>query len=130
MASRPRQILRAFSHPNGQKPQPFEVDFFGLSYSGSLANFIDWTVYYYGAFSANELRLLAALAAALRAQGKPVNFYDVGANIGHHTLFMSADADHVFSFEPFAVVRNEMERKLKHTESGIQRPFPLRWQSQ
>jgi FkbM family methyltransferase len=119
------RILRAFSHPDRQQPQPFQVDFFGLSYSGNMANFIDWTVYYYGAFAANELRLLAALAAALRAQGKPVNFYDVGANIGHHTLFMSAHADHVYSFEPFAVVRNEMERKLNHAGVRNTTVFPV-----
>ena len=27
------RVLRAFSHPDRQKPQPFEVDFFGLPYS-------------------------------------------------------------------------------------------------
>jgi len=119
------RVLRAFSHPDRQKPQPFEVDFFGLPYSGNMANFIDWTVYYYGAFAANELHLLAALAAALRAQGKPVNFYDVGANIGQHTLFMSAHADRVFSFEPFATVRDEMKRKLDHAAVRNATAFPV-----
>jgi FkbM family methyltransferase len=119
------RVLRAFSHPDRQQPQPFEVDFFGLPYSGNMANFIDWTVYYYGAFAANELHLLAALAQALRAQGKPVNFYDVGANIGHHSLFMSAHADHVYSFEPFPVVRNELERKLKHAGVRNNTAFPV-----
>jgi len=106
------RILRAFSHPDHQAPHRFETDFFGHTYSGNMTNFIDWSVFYYGAFAINELRVLAALADALRAQGKPVNFYDVGANIGHHTLFMSAHADHVFAFEPFSVVRDEMQRKL------------------
>lgn len=108
------RVLRAFSNPDRQPDRLFETDFFGLSYSGNMANFIDWSVFYYGAFAIHELRLLAALADALRAQGKPVNFYDVGANIGHHTLFMARHADHLFSFEPFSVVRQEMERKLKH----------------
>ena len=44
--------------------EPFEIDFFGLSYSGNLNNFIDWTVFYYGAYAVDELRLLAALADA------------------------------------------------------------------
>lgn len=119
------RILRAFSHPDHQAPQPFEVDFFGLSYAGNMTNFIDWTVYYYGAYSANELQLLAALAGSLRAQGKPINFFDVGANIGHHTLFMSAHADRVFSFEPFSVVRTELERKLKHAGVRNVTAFPV-----
>jgi FkbM family methyltransferase len=111
------RILRAFSHPEHQESYLFETDFFGQTYSGNMTNFIDWTVFYYGAFNIQELRLLAELADALRAQGKPINFFDVGANIGHHSLFMSSHADQVFSFEPFSVVRNEMERKL--TRAGV-----------
>jgi FkbM family methyltransferase len=88
-------------------------------------NFIDWTVFYYGAYSVNELRLLAALADALRAHGKPVSFFDVGANIGHHTLFMSRHADKVFSFEPYAVVRDEMKRKLARAGVSNATVFPV-----
>ena len=62
---------------------------------------------------------------ALRAQGKPVNFFDVGANIGHHALFMSSHADRVFSFEPFSVVRNEMERKLARAGVSNVTIFPV-----
>jgi FkbM family methyltransferase len=119
------RILRAFSHPDHQESHPFETDFFGLAYSGNMNNFIDWTVFYYGAFAVDELRLLAALADALRAQGKPVNFYDVGANIGHHSLFMSSHADRVFSFEPFFTVRNELERKVNHAKVRNVTAFPV-----
>lgn len=119
------RILRFFADPDHQEPQLFETDFFGLSYAGNMASFIDWTVFYYGGYSINELRLLAALADALRAQGKPVNFYDVGANIGHHTLFMSRHADHIFAFEPFAAVRQEMQRKLDHAKVDNVTTFPV-----
>ncbi len=119
------RVLRAFSNPDRHPPQQFETEFFGLSYAGNMANFIDWTVYYYGAYSINELLLLGALADALHAQGKPVNFFDVGANIGHHTLFMSRHADRVFSFEPFPTVREEMERKLMHAGAGNVTIFPV-----
>jgi FkbM family methyltransferase len=119
------RILRAFSHPDRQKPFAFETDFFGQSYSGNLSNFIDWSVFYYGAFQLHELRLLGAIADTLRTQGKPINFFDVGANIGHHTLFMSRHADHVFSFEPFSVVRNEMIRKLNHARVDNVTIFPV-----
>jgi FkbM family methyltransferase len=119
------RVLRHFSDPDHHTSQPFEIDFFGLSYSGNLNNFIDWTVFYYGAYAVDELHLLAALADALRAQGKPVNFYDVGANIGHHSLFMSSHADRVFCFEPFSVVRQEMERKLNHAMVRNATVFPV-----
>jgi FkbM family methyltransferase len=119
------RVLRAFSHPERQESRIFETDFFGQSYSGNMTNFIDWNVFYYGAFQPHEVRLLGALADALRASGKPMNFFDVGANIGHHTLFMSRHADHVFSFEPFSVVRDEMVRKLNHAKVSNVTIFPV-----
>lgn len=54
-----------------------------------------------------------------------MNFFDVGANIGHHSLFMSQHADRVFSFEPFPVVFQEMQRKLKHAEVDNVTAFPV-----
>jgi FkbM family methyltransferase len=119
------RILRAFSHPDRQKSFPFETDFFGQTYAGDLTNFIDWTVFYYGAFVVHELHLLADITRALRALGKPVKFFDVGANIGHHTVFMSGQADHVFSFEPFVTVRKEMERKLARANVHNVTIFPV-----
>lgn len=119
------RILRAFSHPDRQNSTLFETDFFGQSYSGKMSNFIDWSVFYYGAFQLHEIRLLGAIADALRASGKQINFFDVGANIGHHTLFMSPHAYHVFSFEPFALVREEMVRKLRHAGVGNVTIFPV-----
>jgi FkbM family methyltransferase len=119
------RILRAFSHPDHQKPYSFETDFFGQSYSGNLTNYIDWNVFYYGAFQPHEVLLLGAIADALRATGKPVNFFDVGANIGHHSLFMARHADQIFAFEPFSVVREEMVRKLNHAGVSNVTIFPV-----
>jgi FkbM family methyltransferase len=119
------RILRAFAHPDHQQSFPFETDFFGRTYSGNMNSFIDWTVFYYGAFNIQELRLLAEVANAIRAQGKPVNFFDVGANVGQHALFMSSHADRVFAFEPFSVVRTEMERKLAHAAVDNVTIFPV-----
>ncbi len=119
------RVLRLFANPDTHPSAPFETDFFGLTYTGNLNNFIDWTVFYYGAFALEELRLLADLASGLRARGRPVNFFDVGANIGHHSLFMSRHADHVFSFEPFPVVRDEMKRKFARADVTNATVFPV-----
>ena len=119
------RVLRLFANPDSHPSFPFEADFFGLPYTGNLNNFIDWTVFYYGAIAPNELHLLADLAARLRARGKPVNFFDVGANIGHHSLFMSRHADRVFSFEPFPVVFREMQSKLSHAGVTNATTFPV-----
>src|SRR5688572_8430491 len=79
------RIIRLFAKPG--VPVPFSADFFGMTYKGSLDDYIDWSVYVYGAYSRNELDLLARLAGELRGD-RPLTFYDVGANVGQHTLFM------------------------------------------
>jgi FkbM family methyltransferase len=40
-------------------------------------------------------------------------FLDIGANIGHHSLFMSKFARQVLAFEPYELVRNQLELKIK-----------------
>ena len=119
------RILRAFSHPDRQPSLPFAIESMGVPYTGNLNNFVDWTVFFYGAHARHELMLLAALAKGLKARGGPVNFFDVGANVGAHTLFMSRHADHVFSFEPFDPVRREMQRKLTHAAISNVTVFPF-----
>jgi FkbM family methyltransferase len=119
------RVLRAFCNPDKQESRLFEADFFGMRYAGNLNNFIDWTVYFYGAMSKHELELLAAIAGALRRRGKGIDFFDVGANIGHHSLYMSQHADRVFAFEPFDVVRAEIFRKLKFAGVENVTVFPI-----
>lgn len=105
-------MIRRFAHPDREADAPFEADFFGLRYPGNLGNFIDWSVYFYGAFAFEELFLLRDIAEHRRGSGKPVTFYDIGANIGHHTLFMSLHADRIVAFEPFEAVRRKFEAKM------------------
>jgi FkbM family methyltransferase len=112
---RGRFIRRLLTTPECSLPIPFEVDFFGNVYAGDLDNFIDWSVYIYGAYSNNELQLLADIAECLRVELKHITFYDVGANVGQHTLFMSKHSDAVVSFEPFEPfepVRKKLLQKL------------------
>ncbi len=106
------RILRLFCHPDRQRSHPFEIDFFGYRYPGDLANLIDWSVFFYGAYSYEELFVMRDIADGLRAQGRPVVVYDIGANIGHHTLFISRRSDRVISFEPFEAVRRKLEEKV------------------
>ena len=115
------RIIRPFAGPGSDVD--FNVDFFGLKYRGNLRDYIDWSVYVYGAYSRAELDLLANIAAALRKNG-PVYFYDVGANVGQHTLFMSKLADRVIAFEPYAPVRDKLQRKLADNNIGNVEVFP------
>lgn len=48
----------------------------------------------------------------LRSIKNPI-VLDIGANVGHHTLYASTVADHVHAFEPYGPVRAQLEEKIK-----------------
>jgi FkbM family methyltransferase len=107
------RALRRLYHPDAQKHFLFEMDFFGQRYRGDLAQYLDWCIFCYGACPHSELRVLKAVTETLRAERTgPVSFFDVGANVGHHSLFMAGVADKVFSFEPFEKVRSQFETNI------------------
>lgn len=83
----------------------FEIDYFGQRYRGNLNRFTDYMAFCYGSAAPSELGLLQAAIRYLKQVGtKPICFADVGANVGHHTLFMAAQVDSVIAFEPFPPV--------------------------
>jgi FkbM family methyltransferase len=111
------RFIRMFHPPDSSPSVPFEVPFFGMRYPGNLNDFIDWSVFMYGAFTPHELYILRDVAAALAKENEtPLSFYDIGANVGQHSLFMSQYAGQVFSFEPFAGVRNKLLEKIARNE--------------
>lgn len=87
----------------------FESDFYGFKYNGNTRNQIDKYVYYFGAYEKGMLRLIEEEIK----KTKEKIFADVGANIGHHSLFASRIAKQVYSFEPYEKVRKELENKLR-----------------
>ena len=91
----------------------FEVDFFGKRYRGNLADYIDWMVFAYGSYASSELALLKDAAGYLRQKrSAPIYFVDVGANSGHHTLFMAGIADQIIAFEPFPGLVRAVKAKI------------------
>lgn len=103
------RLVRCLADPDTMPPTPFACDFFGLTYEGDLASYIDWNVYFHGAY---ELGLLKFLKAAATAAGPGAVFLDIGANVGQHSLFMSAHVAQVHAFEPWAAARDAILRKL------------------
>ena len=91
------RILRFFDPPDRSVDTRFDVPFFGKRYYGSFASFIDWSVFYYGCYAPAEIRLLDDILRTLKA---PI-VIDVGANVGHHSLFFSTRAYRVIAFEPY-----------------------------
>lgn len=121
------RILNTLWHPDSGRSFPFEVDFFGMRYRGNLADLGDWFVYVYGASSYEELSLLEAIGKELRKRKSSITFFDIGGNVGQHSLFMSQHADQVIAFEPFpklqTMFRNRME--LNHRKNVQLLPYAL-----
>ena len=108
------RIIRFFHHPDTAKSEKFTVPFFGLTYPGNFETFLDWSVFYYGAYAREELRLILEV---LETISEPVVF-DVGANIGHHALFLARHSKQVFAFEPFAGVSQKLVEKIDVNQLG------------
>jgi FkbM family methyltransferase len=105
-------LLRKIWNPDSGHSYRFEVDFFGFRYAGDLAQYIDWVVFAYGSYSYSELNLLDALTQELRKRRTRVTFLDIGANVGHHTLFMAGKADWVVAVEPFPALQQLIQQKI------------------
>lgn len=98
------RVIRAFHSPASQKNEPFQVDFFGKVYPGNFSIYIDWYAFYYGAYSKQELYLMRDV---LQEVNNPI-ILDVGANVGHHSLFASTIAQKVYALEPYPVVAEKI----------------------
>jgi FkbM family methyltransferase len=103
------RVIRLLADPDTAESYPFTIDFFGLRYSGNFASYIDWVVFFFGAY---ERETLAFLADAARRVDCDV-FVDVGSNVGQHALFMSRHARKVIAVEPYGTVRREIFRKIQ-----------------
>lgn len=80
------RIVRRLAPP-GFATGTFDVPFAGVRYRGELGSFIDWSVYFFGAYAAHELALLDRLSRRfVRQHGRLPVFADIGANVGNHTL--------------------------------------------
>lgn len=103
------KVLTQLYDPERLPAHAFEVDFFDLRYPGDLSSFLDWHVYFFGAYAKDELELLGRLLQHHRPGGV---FIDIGANVGQHTIFMSRIAAQVHAFEPWAPVREKITEKV------------------
>jgi FkbM family methyltransferase len=102
------RILRRFDDPANADGAEFLTPFFGARYRGQFDSFIDWSTYYYGAYSFDDLELIGDLLTAWR---EPV-FVDVGANVGHHTLFAATRCRRVIAIEPFEPLVKRIRQKV------------------
>lgn len=103
------RLLRWLRPPEQVAEREFEVPFAGLVYSGRTTRLIDWIVYYFGAYELDELELMRTLLS-----GRPNTVaLDVGANVGHHALYLASFCAEVHAFEPYAVVADSIHQKIR-----------------
>lgn len=107
------------------KSTEFEVGFRGLRYRGRLDDFIDWNVFFFGCYSPHELDFLAAAARVIGGSASGATYFDVGANVGHHALFMSQHAKEVIAFEPSLWARERFLANIKLNQLGNVRVLPV-----
>ena len=103
------RMIRRLCNPDVVAPHDFEVNFFGVKYKGNLSCYLDWVVYFYGAYEKYELLLLRDL---VKDKARPV-FIDIGANVGQHSLFMSRYCERIHAFEPYEPVRRKLEINIR-----------------
>lgn len=102
------RMLQILFNPEKQKKTSFQIPFFGMKYIGYSNNFIDWNVIFYGSYESFELQLFSALAY----RSEETIFIDVGANVGHHALYMSRYANEVHAFEPNPSLWPQIKEKI------------------
>lgn len=114
------RVIRAARTLLGIGDHEFTEPFFGATYPGHTGAYLDSFVYYLGAYEIGALNLFKTLA---RSEPGFV-FCDVGANVGHHTLFMAQLCD-VLAFEPNPDLVATLEHKLRLNEVRNVRAFPV-----
>ena len=83
----------------------FTTDFFGMVYEGNTRDIQDRNVLIYGAAE-------KPLLYFLRDVSRGGVFLDIGANRGHHSIFMSRYAKVVHAFEPYQAVLRVFQRTM------------------
>ncbi len=102
----------------------FEIRFDGRRYRGTLDDIIDWSLFFFGSYSPQELDFLATTAQLLGGARDGVTYFDVGANVGQHALFMSRRVANVIAFEPSAWACERFSANLKLNGITNVRLFP------
>ena len=103
-----------------------DTDFYGLCYRAQLENWLDFNVYFFGAYARPELAFVWRAAHALREAGRQnLVTADIGANVGHHAIFMSRLFDEVWAFEPYEPVRRRAEAIIARNAIKNIRLFPF-----
>ena len=98
------KIVRFFVDPDLCPDYEFQENILGVKYNGNIRTYLDWNIFFFGAYEKQELELLYSIA---RQKINPV-FIDIGANTGEYSIVMSQVSKEVVSFEPFDKIREKL----------------------
>jgi FkbM family methyltransferase len=110
-----QRLMHFFANKNSTKTKHWQnysyvVRNNNVTYCGTLGNYIDWFAFFFGG---DERCLLDCIyLPILESLSSPV-YIDVGGNIGHHAVYLSAAATQIHSFEPVPSCLAEFKRKIK-----------------
>ena len=102
------RVLRLAWPPVDGPSHAFEEECAAGRFAGNIDNFVDWSIFFYGAYEHGLLSLLQSIARAAPPAGQV--FWDIGANVGQHSVGVSPFVAETHSFEPFPPVRQRLER--------------------
>ena len=92
------RIANLLANPRKQKRYLFvKRHKFGFNYSGSLDSFIDWRVYFFGAYNEHELNIIKDVSNALKEKNV---FLDIGSSTGEFSISMAHIFPTVIGVEP------------------------------
>jgi|688.fasta_scaffold34337_4 FkbM family methyltransferase len=103
------RVIRFFSPINPFYSFEFISLFFGYKYKGNLNSYIDWCVFFYGSYEYQTLKNLQYIFKKYKCK----IVLDIGANVGHHSLFFSKFCEHVYAFEPFQDYSRLIREKIE-----------------
>lgn len=91
------RLQRMFVRPPERiHPGSFECPHIAGKFRGDLSSHIDWSIYFRGAYDEAGLN---AIERAIQQAPRRVA-WDIGANVGNHSLFLSKLFTKVYCFEP------------------------------
>jgi FkbM family methyltransferase len=91
------RVVSKLVNSTSKESRPFTTRLNGYVYNGNFNTYIDWHVYYFGVYERGFLNFLKEVAIR---NGADTVFCDIGANVGHHTLFMAPYCKKLLAYEP------------------------------
>lgn len=92
-------------------PLDFTVDHAGGKFAGRIDSYIDWCVFFLGGYEYAVGSVLQGIARQRPAAEQC--FWDVGANVGCHSLTLGRLVRTVHAFEPYGPVAAQLARNVR-----------------